>query len=77
MIKDVIEIGKDKILKDFSKKDIEQLIKQLSIEDIYSIDFENNRADIIKLIEILGVTIVALKGQNSALQSKVTSLIKG
>lgn len=71
MIKDVINVGEDKILKDFSRKDIESLMKQLEIEDIYSIDISKNRQDIIKLIEVLGVTLVALKGQNSLLQERL------
>lgn len=75
MIKNVIEVGEDKILNEFTQKDIEDLITQLAMEDIYSINLSKNRQDIIKLVEVLGVTIVALKGQNSMLQEKLASVM--
>lgn len=75
MIKDVLKSG-DKLLDKFTDTEIKELLKELEIEDIYTIDIFKNKDQLIKLVEVLTVTIVSLSGQNALLTKKIMSLEK-
>lgn len=75
MIKDVLKSG-DKLLDKFTDTEIKELLKELEIEDLYTIDIFKNKDQLIKLVEVLTVTIVSLSGQNALLTKKIISLEK-
>lgn len=75
MIKDVLKSG-DKLLDKFTDTEIKELLKELEIEDLYTIDIFKNKDQLIKLVEVLTVTIVSLSGQNALLTKKIMSLEK-
>lgn len=74
MIKDIINVGKANILSNFTKLEIENIMKDLMIDDVYKVAIQNNKDDLVNLIEILSVSLVALKGQNTLLQERVIEL---
>lgn len=76
MVKDIVKIGKENVLSNFTKLEIENILKDLLIEDVYSMDILKDKDTILELIEVLSVSLVALKGQNTLLQEKLVDLMK-
>lgn len=76
MVKDIVKIGKENVLSNFTKLEIENILKDLLIEDVYSMDILKDKETILELIEVLSVSLVALKGQNTLLQEKLVDLMK-
>lgn len=77
MIKDIIEIGKSSYLNKLTRQEIESVVTDVfELQDLYGIDLNENRDDIITLIEILTVKITILKRNEMRLKERCEALEK-